>query len=396
MLFELADFFDAPLVAAAFECGVHPDFDQPLGAAGTEHVAREAENVEVVVAAAEFGGDFVCTGGGTHAGKFVGANCHADAGAANQDAAIGFAAANFFGDQGCEIGVVDAGVARRAFVEDFVAFRFQQRDHAFLEVIPAMITGDGDFHSVAEYKFIGSDNQILAKLLGMVLYTSGELGGAVAVRAYGLTDGIGDVGAFGHQQSRAGCGFRPALDDRLQMTLRHGEDQIRMANELFRERLGFVTREVEALLAHDLHGFGGGGATGGGGEAGGHDDDAVGVEFVHRAAEAFGEAFAHEDFGHGAAAGVASADEEHHDAGQAAERGFADDAFAEDFEGVLFDADDGGWLAVAAWAIVEDHGDVAIEILQHFLGGRRVWLTAAVGARQHDGAGEHSQDGLRH
>ncbi len=230
----------------------------------------------------------------------------------------------------------------------------------------------------------------------MVLYTGGELGGTVAIGANGLADGIGDVSPFGHEQVRAGGGLGPALDDRLQMALRHGEDQIGVANQLFGERLRFVPRKVEALLAHNLNGFGRGGATRGRGDAGREDDYAVGVEVVHRAAQAFGQAFAHQDFCHGAAAGVASAYEEHHDAGEATERGFGDDAFAEDFEGVLFDADDGRRLAVAARAVVENHGDVAIEVLQHFLGGRGVWLAAAVGARQDDRAGEHSQDGLRH
>ena len=67
-------------------------------------------------------------------------------GAADEDAALDFAAADLLGHEGGEIRVVDAGVARRAVVDDLVALGLEERNHLFLEVISAMITGDGNFH----------------------------------------------------------------------------------------------------------------------------------------------------------------------------------------------------------------------------------------------------------
>ena len=145
-LLELQDLVEAAFVAAAFEFGFHPDADEPLGAAGAQEVAGEAEDVEVVVTAAELGRDFVDAGAGADAGELVGGDGHADAGAADQDAAVDFAAADFLGHQGREVGVVDAFVRRRAVVDHVVPFGFEQGDHLLLQVISSMITGDGNFH----------------------------------------------------------------------------------------------------------------------------------------------------------------------------------------------------------------------------------------------------------
>ena len=112
-----------------------------------KQVAGEAEDVEVVVPAAELGGDFVDAGGRPHAGKLVGGDRHADAGAADENAAVDFAAADLAGHQGGEIRVVDAGVGGRTVVDDLVPLGFEQRNHLLLEVISAVIAGDGNLSS---------------------------------------------------------------------------------------------------------------------------------------------------------------------------------------------------------------------------------------------------------
>ena len=128
------------------------------------------------------------------------------------------------------------------------------------------------------------------------------------------------------------AGVRPAIDDRLHVALRHRQNQIGVAHELFGERLGFVPRQVEALLAHHLHGFGRWRAAGRGGDAGRHDDHAVSSSSSSVHFKRLAKLVAHQQLGHRAAAGVAGANEQHHDAGQPPQRGFADDALAEHLE----------------------------------------------------------------
>src|SRR5262249_49007978 len=83
-----ADLADALGVAAALEVGGQPDahhaVDQPLA----QQVRRQAQHVGVVVAAAHLRRDAVVARGGAHALDLVRGDAHADAGAADQDAAL--------------------------------------------------------------------------------------------------------------------------------------------------------------------------------------------------------------------------------------------------------------------------------------------------------------------
>ena len=228
VLFELANFLDSALMAAAFEVGFDPLNDDALGAIGAEQIAGKAQHIQVIVAAAEFGGDLVGTGGRPDARKLVSDDRHADAGAADEDAAFDFAAADPAGHEGGEIGVVDAGVARRAFVDDLMALGLQQRDHSFFEMITAVIAGNGYFHGSVELgeaclvagvgcwmldvgcgMILGCAlvvynvlvllvSKFLLQLFGVVFDAGCELSRAVPIGANRLTDGIGDIAAVGH------------------------------------------------------------------------------------------------------------------------------------------------------------------------------------------------------
>ena len=55
-----------------------------------------------------------------HTRKFVGGDAHADAGAANQDAAIDLVRANLMGHDGGNVGIVDAVGIMRAAINHFV------------------------------------------------------------------------------------------------------------------------------------------------------------------------------------------------------------------------------------------------------------------------------------
>ena len=88
------DFFDAPGVPPALEGRGQPQLDHAVDQAARPAVGRQAEHVGVVVAAAHFGGQIVVAGGRADAGKLVGGDAHAQAGAADQDAALGLAVAD--------------------------------------------------------------------------------------------------------------------------------------------------------------------------------------------------------------------------------------------------------------------------------------------------------------
>ena len=83
---------------------------------------------------------------------------------------------------------------------------------------------------------------------------------------------------------------------------RHGEDQVRFFHQLAGEQSCAVTAEVEAMFqANEICAFGCG-RTFPGARPGGGDGDLIGASG--------GECLSEERFGHGAAAGVAGADEE--------------------------------------------------------------------------------------
>src|SRR5947209_3359156 len=113
-------------MASALEVGFQPDADHAVDQLFAEKVGGKAKDVGIVVAPAHFGSDAVVARRRAHALYFIGGDTHADAGAADQDAAVGFAGAHAIGDVVGEIGIVDAFGATRSYVNDFMAKRLQE------------------------------------------------------------------------------------------------------------------------------------------------------------------------------------------------------------------------------------------------------------------------------
>ncbi len=124
--FNFCDLFDTACVSAPFECGVQPNFDHPIDEPVAQQIARQAENVGIVVQPAHLGGQLVVTRCSTHAGKLVGRYTHTGGGAADENAAIDFAVADSVGDDFCEVGIIDAIGVLRAEVDALVAEVFEQ------------------------------------------------------------------------------------------------------------------------------------------------------------------------------------------------------------------------------------------------------------------------------
>ena len=181
------------------------------------------------------------------------------------------------------------------------------------------------------------------------------------------------------------CRFGPALDDRLQMALRHRQNQVGVANELLGERLRFVPRQVEPLLAHHLHRFGRRRTTGRCRDAGRHHRRRRGLP-TRRASSS--RLLARLSRMSSSAIGLRHVlpvqTNEHHDAGQPLQRRFADDALAEDLELIVRSRAPPTTAGRSGRSVVEHQRHIAVEILDDFLGGDGIGLPAAVRAGEHD------------
>src|SRR5262245_12615667 len=99
------------------------------------------------MAPAQLSGDAVVARSGSDAMDFVGSDAHADARAADQDAAFDFGGADGPGDFLRVIRVVHAAARIGTEVEHFVAQLLQERDDPQPDSHAAMVAADGDLHA---------------------------------------------------------------------------------------------------------------------------------------------------------------------------------------------------------------------------------------------------------
>src|SRR5262245_26570217 len=134
-------------MTAALELGGQPDLDHALDQLLAQQIAGQTEHVGVVVAATHLGGDAVVTGGRANAEYLVGRDAHADAGAADQDAALHAPLADGLGDLEGEVGVINTVLAGGPHVQHFVPHLLQERNDAPLGLVAAVVAANGDLHS---------------------------------------------------------------------------------------------------------------------------------------------------------------------------------------------------------------------------------------------------------
>lgn len=94
-------------MAAAVVGGVDEDFGKSVGHVGRLVFAAEADDVCVIVMAAEFGGVVAADDGGADAVELVGADGDTHACGAHEDTEVGFFVNDVFGDEGGVVGVVN-------------------------------------------------------------------------------------------------------------------------------------------------------------------------------------------------------------------------------------------------------------------------------------------------
>ena len=94
-VFYVDDFVDASRVPSSFERSGNPNFDEVIDHFFAEHVAGQAQDVQIVVSPAHFRRQFVRHRGSSYAGKLVRDDAHSQAGPANQDTAFRLARTDF-------------------------------------------------------------------------------------------------------------------------------------------------------------------------------------------------------------------------------------------------------------------------------------------------------------
>ena len=131
----------------AGEVGAEEGFDEFAGKFDADDAGAEAEDVHVVVLDGLMGGVGVVTEAGADAVDFVGGDGGADAGAADKDAAVGFAALDGVADFAGEVRIiVGLGAIVGAEVDYDVALFFEVANDCFVKRIAAVIGTYCDDH----------------------------------------------------------------------------------------------------------------------------------------------------------------------------------------------------------------------------------------------------------
>lgn len=119
---ELEKLLDAAFVPAAFERRFEIDVEHSLDHLPAREPLGKRQDVAVVVAASQLGGVRLRYGTRANARDFVGGDCDAQAGSADDDASIGLPAGDGFADGVTVLRVVDRRRVVRAVVENLVTF----------------------------------------------------------------------------------------------------------------------------------------------------------------------------------------------------------------------------------------------------------------------------------
>ena len=144
-LLDFVNFFEAAGVSASGKRGAQPELHDLGGAAFIEDARTEGKDVEIVVLARHLGLVLTADIGGADAGDFVGADGHADAGAADEDAALGASGGDVFGHFHGKVGIIHRVGGVGSFVDDLMAEREDVLADVVLEEIAGVVGADERF-----------------------------------------------------------------------------------------------------------------------------------------------------------------------------------------------------------------------------------------------------------
>ena len=131
-------------MAPAFESGGEESSQASFRDFDAEHAGAERQDIRVIVPARELRRRHVMRKGATDMTIAIGGDAHADAGAADQHAALRATAAERLGDSIREIRIIHRVRAVGAEIEHLQAKRLQLRQQRGFKLITAVIRGDGN------------------------------------------------------------------------------------------------------------------------------------------------------------------------------------------------------------------------------------------------------------
>ena len=252
----------AAFVAAAFEGGGDERVQNLLAAGGGVLLAGEADDIDVVVLAAEGGAGGIANEGGADAGDLVGGNAHAHAAAANEQAEFGAAIGHGFRHGQGEVGIVIGGVVGgRAEILDGQSLLLQVFYESLLQFEAAVIRADGESHGrrlggntsqnvILFHKFQQGDNPLV------------DLVTAIFIHIKRTADGIADVFFKLLQRvvefaEHKGFFRRPGIHpvDGIHVAVGHAEDEIGLPDEVGGEGAAALIRDVHAHFEHGHDGM---------------------------------------------------------------------------------------------------------------------------------------------
>ncbi len=215
-----------------------------------------------------------------------------------------------------------------------------------------------------------------------------DLAGTTAVGVDRTANGVDHVAAVGGKHRQPATSLGKLRKDCGPVGSSHREDDVCLGHERLRERLALVAAKVAPHFSHRLDRSHARGPSPPSGESGTGDHHPVPLDLVWFAAQTFCGHDAEERLGHRAAAGVARADKEHHEAGEAAERLLADDAGPHHAEATVAEFDRRWRLGVLRAAVIDDEGDHATG-RGHDVSGGDSEAAARLGLREHHWAWQH-------
>lgn len=139
LLLYQPDLAQAGKMPAALELRREPDADDFLGQIFSDDSAAEDKNVRIVVQPAHLRGKKLVAERSAHVRKLVRHNRHADAGAADEDAALHFAAGYCGRDLFTEIRIIDGLGGIGAEIDNLVSELLKNGDNFALHVEAGMI-----------------------------------------------------------------------------------------------------------------------------------------------------------------------------------------------------------------------------------------------------------------
>ena len=134
-------------MTATLKIRVEPDFCHFFLLFRPYHFCRQAENIQVVVAAAHLSCNLIVARGGANTRNLICCNCHPDTSTAKQDSSVHRAISNLTGNISSYIWIINCCFIMAPTVFYRMTVTLQESDQTTAGINTSMIASDRNFHS---------------------------------------------------------------------------------------------------------------------------------------------------------------------------------------------------------------------------------------------------------